>query len=457
MSKQTTNNRHTWSNTFIYVLTVAGATIGFGATWRFPYLVGENGGGAYVLVFIIAMLVIGIPMILVENVIGRRAHTNSLDAFSPSVQRKDFSRVWKIAGIMGLIGCFGIIAYYMVLGGWVLTYLWNLISGGLNVASPLSADSTREFYLKSIEHSPLMVAIYTLVFVWLNYIVLSKGISNGIEKAMKVLMPLLFIFLIGIAAKNLTMPGALEGVKFYLMPDFSKISPKLFIAVLGQVFFALSLGFGVMITLSSYLDKSENLLKTALSTGILNTIIALLAGFMIFPSLFSFGLEPDSGPKLVFEVLPVVFSHISFGAFVGAVFFALLLIAAFTTSITLYEVLITATQEKLRLSRKLATIVVLSATFVCGNLPCVLSYGAWREVSIFGRNIFDTFDFVSGNIFFVLTALLASIFVGWVLGEDAKDELKKGCDSPKIVRLWFAYVKYVIPLVILVVFVSGII
>lgn len=259
MSKQ--NNRHTWSNTLIYVLTVAGATIGFGATWRFPYLVGENGGGAYVLVFIIAMLVIGIPMILVENVIGRRAHTNSLDAFSPSVQRKDFSRTWKIAGIMGLIGCFGIIAYYMVLGGWVLTYLWNLISGGLDVSSPLSADSTREFYLKSIEYSPLMVAIYTLIFVWLNYIVLSKGISNGIEKAMKVLMPLLFIFLIGIAVKNLTMPGALEGVKFYLMPDFSKISPKLFIAVLGQVFFALSLGFGVMITLSSYLDKSENLLK----------------------------------------------------------------------------------------------------------------------------------------------------------------------------------------------------
>lgn len=452
-----TNSRHTWSNTLIYVLTVAGATIGFGATWRFPYLVGENGGGAYVAVFIIAMIVIGIPMILVENVIGRRAHANSLDAFSPAMQGKKFSKMWKIAGVMGLIGCFGIIAYYMVLGGWVLTYLWNLISGGLDVSVPLSATSTREFYLKSIEYSPLMVSIYTLIFVWLNYIVLSRGISNGIEKAMKVLMPLLFIFLIGIAAKNLTMPGALEGVKFYLMPDFSKISPKLFIAVLGQVFFALSLGFGVMITLSSYLDKGENMLKTALSTGILNTIIALLAGFMIFPSLFSFGLEPDSGPKLVFEVLPVVFSHISFGAFIGAIFFSLLLIAAFTTSITLYEVLITVAQEKLALSRKLVTILVLAATFVCGNLPCILAYGKWREVMIFGRNIFDTFDFVSGNIFFVLTALLTSVFVGWVLGNDAKEELQKGCDSPKIISLWFVYVKYVIPLVILVVFISGVV
>lgn len=449
--------RHEWSSTLTYILTVAGATIGFGATWRFPYLVGENGGGAYVLTFIIAMIVIGIPMILAENVIGRRAHKNSLDAFDPQCQHKSYSKAWKILGYMGLIGCFGIIAYYMVLGGWVITYIANIATGNFDLSSNITATITREFYTQNIENNPVMITIYTLVFVILNYIVLVRGISDGIEKAMKFLMPLLILCLIAIVIRNLTLPGAGKGIAFYLTPDISKITPQLFIAVLGQVFFALSLGFGVMITLSSYLGKEENLIKTAVSTGVLNTLIAVLAGFMIFPSLFSFGLEPSSGPKLVFEILPIVFSHMSFGSFIAVSFFSLLIIAAFTTSITLYEVLITVTQEKLHLSRKMAVGVVLLATFIAGNIPSIMAYGPWREVVILGRNIFDAFDFVSGNIFFVLTALGSAIFVGWVLGEDAKTELASGSNNKKIINVWFNYVKYIVPLIILVVFISGII
>lgn len=302
-----------------------------------------------------------------------------------------------------------------------------------------------------------MITIYTLIFVILNYIVLVRGIGDGIEKAMKFLMPLLILCLIAIVIRNLTLPGAGKGIAFYLTPDISKITPQLFIAVLGQVFFALSLGFGVMITLSSYLGREENLIQTAVSTGILNTIIAVLAGFMIFPSLFSFGLEPSSGPKLVFEILPIVFSHMSFGSFIAVSFFSLLIIAAFTTSITLYEVLITVAQEKLGLSRKMAVGLVLLLTFIAGNIPSIMAYGPWRDVMILGRNIFDAFDFISGNIFFVLTALGSAIFVGWVLGEDAKAELANGSHHPKIINLWFNYVKYIVPLVILVVFISGII
>lgn len=449
--------RHEWSSTLAYVLTAAGATIGFGATWRFPYLVGENGGGAYVLTFIIAMIVIGIPMILAENVIGRRAHKNSLDAFDPQYQHKSFSKAWKILGYMGLIGCFGIIAYYMVLGGWVITYIANIATGNFDLSSNITASITREFYTQNIENNPMMITIYTLIFVILNYIVLVRGVSNGIEKAMKFLMPLLILCLIAIVIRNLTLPGAGKGIAFYLTPDISKITPQLFIAVLGQVFFALSLGFGVMITLSSYLGREENLIQTAVSTGILNTIIAVLAGFMIFPSLFSFGLEPSSGPKLVFEILPIVFSHMRFGSFIAVSFFSLLIIAAFTTSITLYEVLITVAQEKLKLSRRMAVGLVLLLTFIAGNIPSIMAYGPWRDVLILGRNIFDAFDFISGNIFFVLTALGSAIFVGWVLGEDAKAELASGSHHPKIINLWFNYVKYIVPLVILVVFISGII
>lgn len=449
--------RHQWSSTLAYVLTAAGATIGFGATWRFPYLVGENGGGAYVLTFIIAMIVIGIPMILAENVIGRRAHKNSLDAFDSKYQHKSFSKAWKILGYMGLIGCFGIIAYYMVLGGWVITYITNIVTGTFDLSSNITPAITKEFYAQNIENNPMMITIYTLIFVILNYIVLVRGISDGIERAMKFLMPLLILCLIAIVIRNLTLPGAGKGIAFYLTPDISKITPQLFIAVLGQVFFALSLGFGVMITLSSYLNREEDLIKTAISTGILNTIIAVLAGFMIFPSLFSFGLEPSSGPKLVFEVLPIVFSHMHFGGFIAVGFFSLLIIAAFTTSITLYEVLITVAQEKLGLSRKMAVGIVLLLTFFAGNIPSIMAYGPWRDVMILGRNIFDAFDFISGNIFFVLTALGSAIFVGWVLGEDAKAELASGSDNKKIINLWFNYVKYIIPLVILVVFISGII
>ena len=351
--------RQTWSSTLTYILTVAGATIGFGATWRFPYLVGENGGAAFVLVFCVAMIAIGIPVILVENVIGRRAQKNSVDAFAPNLaqdlgensaqnsanaknlnsatnlkanssQNSSESKAWRGVGYLGLLGSFGIMAYYMVLGGWVLVYIYNLIFGDFNLSSPVSKEYTSEFYAQNIEHNPLFIGIFTALFVLLNYVILKKGIINGIEKAVKFLMPLLFLCLIIVIIRNLSLEGALEGVKFYLSPDFSKITPKLLIDVLGQVFFALSLGFGVMITLSSHLKKDENLIKTATYTGVLNTLIAILAGFMIFPALFSAGLSPDKGPSLVFETLPIAFSYVKFGTFVCALFFVLLLVAALT-------------------------------------------------------------------------------------------------------------------------------
>lgn len=255
----TQEKRLSWSSRLTYILTVAGATVGFGATWRFPYLVGENGGGAYVLLFCIAMIVIGIPMILVENVIGRRIQVNSIDAYSGEANGKKIHKGWKILGYMGLLGSFGILAYYMVLGGWVLTYIGNLITGELDLSSPVNAETTKQFFTNNIQNDPITILIFTAIFVLINYIILAKGIVDGIEHSVKYLMPLLFVFLIIMIIRNVTLPGALEGIKFYLIPDFSKITGKLFVFVLGQVFFALSLGFGVLITLSSYLDKKENL------------------------------------------------------------------------------------------------------------------------------------------------------------------------------------------------------
>lgn len=445
-------SRQSWSSRLTYVLTVAGATIGFGATWRFPYLVGENGGGAYVFLFCVAMIVIGIPMILVENVIGRRIQKNSIDAFSGTANGKKIHSGWKILGYMGLLGSFGILSYYMVLGGWVLNYIGSLISGQLDLSQPVTIETTSTFFHDHIHNNPLAILIYTGLFVLVNYIILAKGIMDGIERSVKFLMPLLFVFLLVMIVRNVTLPGAMEGIKFYLVPDFSKITKELFVFVLGQVFFALSLGFGVLITLSSYLNKNEDLVKTATITGVINTLIALAAGFMIFPSLFSFNVAPNSGPTLVFQSLPIVFSHMWAGSVFATIFFSLLVIAALTTSITIYEVLITALQEKTRLTRKQAIAVTLGGIFLLGNIPSVLSDNVWKEVTIAGRSIFDTFDYVSGNILFILTALGSAIFVGFVLKDEAKKELGA---NEKFTTVWFNYVKYVIPIIILVIFINS--
>ena len=451
--------RQTWSSKLTYILTVAGATIGFGCTWRFPYLVGENGGGAYVLIFCIAMIVLGIPMILVENVIGRRALKNCVDAFA--APKKDGSRIkpaWKIVGIMGVIGAFGILAYYMVLGGWVLTYIVNIVSGNFDLSARITDPAfTQKFYADHIENSPLGVGAYTIVFIAINWYILKNGIIEGIEKFVKFLMPALFLCFIAVILTNLTLEGAKEGVKFYLGVDFAKITPKLLIDVLGQVFFALSLGFGVMITLSSFLNKDEKLMQTATITAVVNTLIAVLAGFMIFPSLFSAGLEPSSGSSLVFKSLPIAFSHMPFGNAVAVVFLSILLIAALTTSITIYQVIINFVEERFGFSTLKAVNLTLGGVFVLGNLPCILSSSVLADVKILGRSVFDAFDFVSANVFFVLTALLCCIYVGWVLKKDAIYELTNEGDlSARLAGVWFLYVKFILPLIIAVIFGYGI-
>ena len=443
-------HRPFWSSRFTYVLAVAGATVGFGATWRFPYLVGQNGGGAYVLVFIVAMILIGIPMLLVENAIGRRMQVNAVDAFGGKVNGREISKYWRIVGYGGLVGAFGIMAYYMVIGGWVLDYIYSILLGDLKIGQGiLSAEQTSSFYEKNINNSPLEIGIFTFIFVVINYIILINGAVKGIERAAKYLMPLLFLLMLGMVGRNLSLDGALEGTIYYLKPDFSKINTKLFIDVLGQVFFALSLGFATIITLSSFVKKDESLVQTSIITGVLNTAIAVLAGFMIFPSLFSFGVPPDSGPTLVFQSLPIVFSNMWGGTIFAIIFFGLLVVAALTTSLTIYEVIITALQEKTKIGRKKAIAVTLGVIFILGNIPSVLGDNLWKDTTIIGKSIFDAFDYISGNILFILTALGSAIFVGFVLKDEAKEELGAG---RTFTNLWFNYVRFVIPVIILVIF-----
>lgn len=446
------SNRESWSNQLLYISTVAGATIGFGATWRFPYQVGSNGGGAYLLVFILAMIILGVPMLMAEHVIGRRLHTNTIDAFGRGKLPNPISKWWKGIGVLAIIGAFGILAYYMVLGGWVFGYIADILMGSIDLSKPLANETIEEFFKGSITNS-WKISFYTFLFVAINYYILTKGIIQGIEKLISRIMPLFLVILIVMVIYALQLNNAMEGVKFYLIPDFSKINANIFLQALGQVFFALSLGFGVMITLSSYLNKKENMVKISLITGVINTIIPLMLGFVIFPALFSVGMEPSAGPTLVFQALPVVFSSMPFGTAFGIAFFVLLMLAALTTSITIYEVIITTLVEKTPVSRKFATFITLAVIFLLGNLPSVLSDGPWSNVRIFGMSIFDAFDFISANVFFILTSFLSCIFIGFVLKRAAMLEeiTNDGTVNNKLAVPLFYYIKFFIPLLIAVI------
>ncbi|MBS7836596.1 MULTISPECIES: sodium-dependent transporter [Wohlfahrtiimonas] len=446
------SKRESWSNQLLYISTVAGATIGFGATWRFPYQVGQNGGGAYLLVFILAMIVLGVPMLMAEHIIGRRLHTNTIDAFGRGNLPNPISKWWKGIGVFAILGAFGILAYYMVLGGWVFGYIADIAMGSIDLSQKIDNREIATFFKDSISDS-WKISIYTLLFVGINYYILTKGIIQGIEKLISRIMPIFLILLIVMVIYSLQLPGASAGVKFYLVPDFSKISPNIFLQALGQVFFALSLGFGVMITLSSYLNKKENMARISIITGVINTMIPLMLGFVIFPALFSGGLEPSAGPTLVFQALPVVFSSMPFGTVVGLAFFTLLLLAALTTSLTIYEVIITTLVEKTPVSRRFATFITLAVIFLLGNLPSILSDGPWHDVRIFGMTIFDAFDSISANVFFVLTSFLSCIFIGFVLKRAAMIEeiTNDGTVNNKLAVPLFYYIKYCIPLLIAVI------
>lgn len=445
-------SRETWSNKILYISTVAGATIGFGATWRFPYQVGQNGGGAYLLVFMLAMIILGVPMLMAEHIIGRRLQTNTVDAFGQGDLKKPISKFWKGVGILAIIGAFGILAYYMVLGAWVMSYIADITRGAINLSEPLGREYISSFFSGSISNTWKMLS-YTFIFVAINYYILVKGIIQGIEKLISRVMPLFLIILVVMVIYSLQLPGAKEGLKFYLIPDFSRINAGIFLEALGQVFFALSLGFGVMITLSSYLHKKENMVGISLSAGVINTVIPFLLGFVIFPALFSAGMEPSAGPTLVFQALPVVFSNMPFGTVVGIAFFLLLIFAALTTSLTIYEVVITTLVEKTSMSRSFATFITLGTIFLLGNLPAVLSDGLWQDVRVFGMSVFDAFDFVSANIFFVLTSFLSCVFIGFVLGKKVMiDEITNGNTiNQKVAGPLFYYIKYFIPLLIIVI------
>lgn len=425
------------------IMAFAGSAIGLGSIWRFPYIMGENGGAAFIIIFIIATLLLSLPIFIAESIIGRRSHSNCMGAMHKLAPG---DKKWRILGVLSVFTPLFILSYYSVVGGWSVEYLWQ--------AATLKSKPFTEFVQETWE--PL--ACFG-IFVALTALIVAGGVKSGIEKFTKIGIPVLFILIISIAVFSFFLPGAKAGVEYLVKPDFSKITPKLFAYALGQSFYALSLGMGIVITYSSYVSKDENLAVTATGTAVSTLLFSFLAGLAIMPAVFAAGIHPGAGAGLVFESLPYVFSKMSeispiLGISASILFYLTLLLAALTSSVSLLEVGVAWIVEEYHAPRGLACFQVSLLVFIAGAL-CSLSFGPLARFTLWGNNIFDIFDKFSSNVLLVCGGLLGVLFAGWKMKrEDFMDELTNGgrCRMRSAPLIYFL-VRYAAPLILIIVFI----
>ena len=445
--------RDSFGSRFGALVAMAGSAVGLGNLWRFPYLVGENGGAAFIIVYVILSFVICLPIFVSEFVIGRRSQKNAYSAF------RDLSggSAWRWVGLFTIIVPLIVLSYYSVIGGWSIEYLLKSLTFSFTGGESQSALSTMFSDFVSSAWGPLLVHTG---FLLVTTLIVMVGIKDGIEKFSKVMMPMLFFIVIGIAIYSMTLPGAKAGLDYLFNPDFSKINGKAIAAALGQAFFSLSLGFGTIMTYASYVDKKENPLFQSVATASSDLLFALVAGMAIMPAVFAFGISPQTGPGLVFETLPYVFGQMPAGGFIAILFFLALLVAAVTSSISMLEVAVAYLVEEKKISRIWACVILFAVCWVVGAV-CSLSFGPLSHIKIDGGNIFDFFDNLSSNILMTLGSLLTVLFVGWRLKKtDVYDEFTNGGTLSTNARifgvLWFL-IRYICPLAIILIFVSGLI
>ncbi len=427
--------------------TAAGSAVGLGNIWKFPYEAGQNGGGAFLLIYILCVLLFGLPIMISEFAIGRRARANVAGAF----RKLSGTRSWGIVGLLGVITAFLILGFYFVVAGWSLEYVYQAASNAFVGKTP--TDLSQAFVNFSTDtFQPLF---WTVIFICANAFVLLAGVEKGIERISKILMPFLVLILILLSIRAITMPNGSAGLQFFFAPDFSKITPNVILSALGQAFFSLSLGMGCMVTYGSYIRKDNNLTKTALHVISVDTLIAILAGVAIFPAVFSLGINPAQGPELVFITLPNVFTHMAGGYIWAILFFLLLAIAALTSTISLQEVITAYVSEEFKLQRK-KVIVGSSVVLIIVSSLCSLSLGVGSKLTIGGMRLFDLFDFTSSKLFLPLGALLISIFIGWFYNpKKIRDEISnQGKLSTKLFPVYYFLMRYFVPIAIIAIFLN---
>ena len=430
------------------VLATAGSAVGLGNVWRFPYMTGENGGAAFILLYIACILVLGIPGMLSEFIVGRHAQSNAARAYD----KLSNGRPWKLVGHLGILTSTIILGFYAVVAGWCLQYLFASIAGQVNG----DAEYVKNYFV-TFSSDPLKPVLWGVGFVLITHLVVVRGVRAGIERASKVLMPVLLFLLVIIVIASCALPGAMEGVRFLFMPDFSKLSSGVFLEALGQAFFSLSLGTACLCTYASYFSKDTNLLYSAGQIAALDTVIAILSGLMIFPAAASVGISPDSGPSLIFITLPNVFQQAFsavpvVGYVISIMFYALLVFAALTSTISMHEIGTAFFTEELQLPRrKSAWVLTIVASVIC--IFCALSVGAC-DLKVLGLSLMDFCDRLTANFMLPLGGMLACLFVGWYIPKTtAYDEFtNQGSLSGRLFGFYLFAVRYVCPICIMLVF-----
>ena len=432
------------------IAAAAGSAIGLGNIYRFPCELGNNGGAAFLLVYLAVVIFLGIPVMLSELVIGRRSQSNSVGAFKKLAPKT----AWPIVGYMGVLCGFLIFAFYSTVSGWTLEYIVKSVSNSFHGKDMAALEQD----FANFHNMGWRNVMWQAIFIVLTGFVVFKGVQNGIEKYAKILMPVLLVILVILGIRSMTLPGAKEGLAFLFKPDFSKINGGVLISALGQGFFSLSLGMGVLITYGSYEKKSDNLTSTAFSVVLADTVIALLAGIVIFPAAFSFGVNPQAGMGLVFNTIPMIFNQMTGGYVFCIIFFILLAIAALTSTISLLEVVVAYISEELHVKRQWATVIACAATMLLGCFAS-LSLMDHTPFTIGGKTVFDALDFITANVMLPLGGILIVIFVGWRFGKAKffQEVTNEGTIKASLKKVILFIIRYLAPVAIAIVFISGLI
>ena len=440
--------RGSFGSKLAIILATAGSAIGLGNIWRFPFTTGQNGGAAFIIIYFACVVVLGIPGMISEFIVGRRAQTNAARAYA-QLGRKE----WRFVGYLGILTSTIILGFYAVVAGWCLQYLYAAIVGQLNSDSAYVIQYFTEF-----SSDPVKPCLWGIGFILLTHLVVAMGVNKGIERVSKVLMPLLLVILLILVVASCMLPGAVKGVEFLLKPDFSKVNGDVVLEALGQAFFSLSLGTACLCTYASYFRRDTNLLKSATQIALLDSAIAIMAGMMIFPAAFSVGVNPDSGPSLIFITLPNVFQQ-AFASFplngyiISILFYALLVFAALTSTISMHEIGTAFFHEELHLPRQRAAWIL---TVICSTITvfCSLSAGAYSNLQLFGMSLMDFCDFLTAQLLLPMGAFLTSIIMGWLVNRQMVQEefTNQGTIRLSFFKAYMFAIRYIVPLCIILIF-----
>jgi NSS family neurotransmitter:Na+ symporter len=452
MSEKRESIHGQWSGRWAFVLAATGSAVGLGNIWKFPYITGENGGGAFVLVYLLCIAIIGIPIMMSEVLLGRRGRRSPINTMRHLAEEEGASSWWKLLGWWGVISGFFILSFYSVIAGWALAYLFRTAAG---IFSGVTADGVETIFSELVSDPERLLAWHT-VFIAMTVIVISRGVRSGLEQAVRYLMPTLFTLLLVLVGYAMNTGYFTQGLAFLFTPDFGKITANGVLIAMGHAFFTLSLGMGAIMVYGSYLPHKTSIAKTSITIALMDTVVALLAGMAIFPIVFANGLQPGAGPGLIFQTLPIAFGHMPGGTFFGTLFFLLLVFAAWSSAISLIEPIVAWLVENHGMTRNKATAAAGISIWLFG-IGTILSFNHWsgEAYQLFGKTFFDLLDYLTANIMLPLGGLLIALFAAWVMRrESVRDEL--GLDDKAGFKLWYFLIRFITPVAVVIVFLNAI-